>query len=194
MGLPPGIALPALVVAVAALVAGCSSSQDKTPQGSVALVLGASRTAAGVQAAAASSDDPIGLLNAASISIADVEARKADGSWVPIDASLPAVIDLVALANAGGTAALPPDLLPEGQYNALQLRMTQVELTRRNGTRVTIAPRGTGWVVLIPVDFGVVNDQATIVTLRVRLDLSIKFVNREFEFEPEVELGGVEHS
>ncbi len=193
MGHPRRIAFAALVVAVAALVAACSSGQDRTLQGSVALVLGASRTMAGVQAAA-SSEDPVGLLNAASISIADVEARKADGSWVPIDASPPAIVDLLALANAGGTAALAPNLLPEGQYNALQLHITQVQLTRLNGTRVTLAPPGTGWVVLIPVDFGVVDDQATIVTLKVRLDLSFKFVNGEFEFEPEVELEGVEHT
>lgn len=192
MGHPRGFVLPAVVIAMAA-VAGCSSSQDKTPQGSLALALGASRTAVGVLPASASSDDPMGLLNAASITIADVEARKADGSWVPIESGLPAVADLLALADGGRSAALPPDLLPEGQYNALQLRITQTELTRSNGSRVTIAPPGTGWVVLMPVDFGVVNDRATIVELRVRLDLSFKFLNGEFEFEPEVELEGVEH-
>ena len=183
MGHPRGFALPIAVIAVAAFVAACSSSQDKTPQGSLAVAFGASRVAA--------SDDPMALLEAASITIADVEARKTDGSWVPIDSGLPAVIDVLALANGARSATLPPDLLPEGQYDALQLRINQIELTLTNSTRVTIAPPGAGWVILIPVDFGVVNDKATTVALTVRVDLSFKSVNGEFEFEPEIEVEGI---
>lgn len=193
MGHPRGFVLPAVVLAVAAFVAGCSSSQDKTPHGSLAVALGASRVAARVQAADASPNDSIGLLSSASTTIEGVEARKTDGSWVPIDSGLPAVVDLLPLANVGRTVTLPPELLPEGQYNALQLRITQVELTLLNGTRATIAPPDTGWVVLIPVDFGVVGGRATIVALRVRLDLSLRVVNGEFEFEPEVEVEDVAH-
>ena len=192
MGHPRGFVLPGLALTLTTFVAGCSSSPERTSQGSLAVALGASRLAAGVQAAAPSPDDPLARLKAASITIADVEARRADGSWVPIDGGLPAVVDLLDLANGGRTVALPSDLLPEGQHNALQLRITQVELTRLDGTRTTIAPRGTGWVVLIPVDFGVVTGRATIVELIVGLD-SLKSVNGDFEFEPEFEVEGVEH-
>jgi hypothetical protein len=97
------------------------------------------------------------------------------------------------LADDGSVATLPAGLLPEGHYSALQLRITKIELTVKNGAPVTIAPPGTGWVVLIPVDFDVVIGHETIVTLKFRLDLSFKFVNGEFEFEPQVEVGSVEH-
>ena len=193
MGHPRGFVLPAAVLAAAVGMAGCSSSQDKTSRGSLAVALGASRVAAGVQAGTSSLDDPTVRLKSASITIADIEARRTDGTWVPIDRELPAVVDLLALANSGGAAAFPPGLLPEGQHSALQLRITKLELTLLDGARATIAPPGSGWVVLIPVDYGVVFGRATIVALKVRLDRSFKFVNGEFEFEPEVEVGSVEH-
>ena len=193
MGHPRGSVLSGLTLTLATFMAGCSSSPDRTSQGSLAVALGASRAAAGVQVAIPSSDDQLAQLKAASITISDVEARRSDGSWVPIDGGVPAVIDVLALSNGGRTVALPSDLLPEGQHNALQLRISQVELTRLDGSRVTIAPRGTGWVVLIPVDFGIVTDRETIIELVVGLDPSFKLVNGEFEFEPEIELEGVEH-
>lgn len=193
MGQARRFVLPAGVMALAAAVAGCSSSQERTPRGSVTLALGASRVAAGVQAANASPGDPLALLKGASSTVAHVEARRSDGSWVPIDRGLPTDVDLMAAADAGRTVTFPPDLLPEGHYDALQLRITRVDLTRLNGTRLTIAPEGASWVVRIPVDFGVASDQATIVGLNVRLDLSIKLVSGELEFEPEVEVNGVTH-
>ena len=193
MGYPRGFALPAFVMTLAACVVGCSSGQDKTSQGSLAVALGASRVPAGVQSATPSLDDPTGRLKAANVTISDVEARRSDGTWIPIDRDLPAVIDLLALADGGVAANLPSGLLPEGHYSALQLRIAKIELTVRNGTPVTIAPPGAGWVVLIPVDFEVVIGQATNVTLKVRLDLSFRLVNGEFEFDPEVEVGSVEH-
>lgn len=190
---PSGFALPAIVVALAALVTGCSSSQDKASQGSFAVKLGASLPAAQVQGASAVSNDPMTHLHAANVTISGIEARRSDGTWVPVENGLPAVVDLLALANGGGPVTLPPDFLPEGQYTALQLRITKVELTLENDTTLTIVPAGTGWIVLIPVDFGVMTGQSTIVALNVRLDLSFKLVNGHFEFEPEIEVEGVEH-
>ena len=190
---PIGFVLPAIAISLITLVVGCSSSQDRASQGSFAVRLGASRPAAQVQGATAGSDDPVSRLLAANVTIAGIEARKTDGTWVPFDRGFPTVVDLLALANGGGTVTLPADLLPEGQYTALQVRITQVALTLLDGTQVTIAPPGTGWVVLIPVDFGVVTGQETIVSLNLRLDLSFKLVNGHFEFEPEIEVEGVEH-
>lgn len=181
-----GHALPPLVIAVTALVSGCSSSQDRASQeGSLAVTLGASRSAG--------SGDPMASVKAASVTITAIEARSSAGPWVTIDGGLPAAIDLMALVDGGKTFTLPADLLPEGQYSALQLRVTQVELTLLDGTKITIVPPGTGWAVQIPVDFGVAAGQATIVTLNVRVDLSFKLVNGQFEFEPEVEIESVEH-
>jgi hypothetical protein len=181
------------VIALITLAAGCSSSQDKgSQQGSLAVKLGASRAAAGVQAATAGSEDPMANIKAANVTISAIEARNSGGTWVAIDSGLPVVVDLLALVNGGNTFTLPADLLPEGQYSALQIRITQVELTLLDDTKITIVPPGTGWLVQIPVDFGVVAGQATVVTLNVRVDLSFKLMNGEFEFEPEVEVESVE--
>ncbi len=190
---PPGFVLPAIVTALAALVTGCSSSQEKAAQGSLLVTLGASHGPAQARAGNAGSDDAATRLNVANVTIADVEARKTDGTWVPIESGLPVVVDLLALANGGGTVTLPADFLPEGPYNALQLRITRVEPTLPNDTKVTIVPPTIGWVVLLPVDLSVVGDRATIVTLNVRLDLSFKLANGEFEFDPEIEVDGVAH-
>lgn len=184
--------LPAVVIALASFVAGCSSSQERTSRGSLAVALGASRAAAG-KAATVTPDDPVALLKSAKITVAGIEARRTDGAWIPLDMGLPAVVDLLALANGGRTVTLPAGLLSEGQYTALQLRITQTELNRLSGTGVTIAPPGAGWVVSIPVDFGVVSGQATLLELNVRVDLSFKPLNGEFEFEPEIEVDGVKH-
>jgi hypothetical protein len=102
-------------------------------------------------------------------------------------------VDVLALAKNGGIVTLPADLLPEGQYNALQARITQVEPTPLEGPRLSIATPGSGWSVIIPVDFGVVTDQSTVVDLNLRLDQSLRLVNNTFEFEPEIEVEGVEH-
>jgi hypothetical protein len=191
---PPGFVLPAVVIALATLVTSCSSGQDKTPQGSLLVTLGASRASAQADRAGNEvADDAAARLNGANATIADVEARKTDGTWVPIESGLPVIVDLLALANGGATVTLPADFLPEGPYNALQLRITRVEPTLQDHTKVTIVPPTIGWVVLLPVDFSVVASQATSVKLNVRLDLSFKLANGEFEFEPEIEVAGVEH-
>jgi hypothetical protein len=140
------------------------------------------------------SDDPMSRLQAAKITLSELEARKSDGAWFPVEGSLPEVVDVLTLANGGGAATIPTDHLPEGQFNALQLRIAQLELTPRDGVRTTIAPPGSGWVVQIPVDFGVVPGRETIVDLNLRLDLSLQNVNGQFEFDPEVELSSVEHN
>ena len=58
-------------------------------------------------------------------------------------------------------------------------------------TRLLQGSAPTGWCVRIPVDFGVVGEEKTVVSLIVRLDRSIHFVNRQFEFEPELEVQSV---
>lgn len=185
-----------LAVGLAGLAAGCSSSSDsKSPQGSLRVSMGATSapTAGSVQAATTDSDDALSQLKAAVITLSGIEARKTDGTWVPVETGLPADIDLIAIMTAGNSVTLPADLLPEGQYNALELRITQVQLTLMDDTKITITPPGTGWTAQIPVDFSVVAGQSTIVNLNLRCDSSFKFLNGEFEFEPEIEVEGVEH-
>ena len=82
--------------------------------------------------------------------------------------------------------------MPEGHYTALQLRITTISPTWSDRTRVTIHPAGAGWSMIVPVDFGVVSGQSTIVALNLRLDQSFKVVNGAFEFDPELELSGIE--
>lgn len=184
MGASRGFALPVIAMTLATLATACASNQDKTAQGSFAVQIGASRSG---------SNDPLSRLGAANITISELEARKSGGVWVPVEGGFPKVVDVLALAKNGGIVTLPADLLPEGQYNALQARITQVEPTPLEGPRLSIATPGSGWSVIIPVDFGVVTDQSTVVDLNLRLDQSLRLVNNTFEFEPEIEVEGVEH-
>jgi hypothetical protein len=194
MRCPLGIAFPAVALALAVLSTGCTSSQEKTNQGSLGVRLAASRPTTASESAAVVADDPLSRLLAINVNISAIEARRSDGTWAPLEGVFPEFIDLLALANVGDTVTFPADLLPEGHYAALQVRVAQVDLTHRNGTRVRIAPRGAGWVVSVPVDFGVVSDQATVVGLNVRLERSLRLVNGEFEFDPEIEVDGVERN
>jgi len=147
-----------------------------------------------VRLAASSPGASVSRLSAVNIGISAVEARKLDGSWVPLDPDFPAGIDLLALANVGDTVTFPADMLPEGPYTALQLRINRVELALADGSRAPIEPGSRGWLVLVPVDFAVAVDRATVVELDVVLDRSLRLVNNEFEFDPQVELDGVERS
>jgi len=178
-----------VLFAWAAVAAGCSSGQDKSLQGSLTARLSASRPS-GTGAGGAA--DPLSRLQAVNVSVSGVEARGRDGGWVPVQNGLPVAVDLLALANVGDTVTLPGDLLPEGPYSALQVRINQVDLTVLDGSHVTIAPEGRGWLVLVPVDFTVDLDRATIVGLEVHLDQSIKFHDGAFEFDPTVDVDDVE--
>jgi len=177
---------------LAAVVAGCAPGQDKSLQGSLTARLSASRPAGGAEGRAGGADDPLSRLLAVNVSFSGVEARGRDGGWVPVQNGLPVSVDLLALANVGDTVTLPGDLLPEGPYSALQVRINQVDLTALDGRHVTIAPEGRGWLVLVPVDFTVDLDRATIVGLDVHLDQSIKFHDGVFEFDPDVDVDGIE--
>jgi hypothetical protein len=95
-------AAAAFAIGLACVIAGCSSSSDgKGSQGSLAITMGATGT-----------DDALSHLKAAVITIAGVEARMADGIWVPVETGLPADVDLIAIISAGNVATLPADLLP----------------------------------------------------------------------------------
>jgi len=184
----PGRALSTASFLVMVFGPACAPGPDKGLAGSLAARVSASRQPGTVRGA----DDPLSRLAAVNASVSGIEARRGDGSWVPVQHGLPVVIDLLALANVGDTVTLPGDLLPEGQYSALQMRISQVELTALDGTHVTIAPEGRGWLVLVPADLGIDTDQATVVELNVRLDQSVRIVNGAFEFDPDVEVDGIE--
>lgn len=176
-----------LAVGLAGVIAGCSSgNESKGPQGSFAITMEA--TGQGAVA-----DDPLSHFKAAVITLAGIEARMADGVWVPVDTGLPAYVDLIAIMTAGNVATLPSDLLPEGDYDALELRITAVRLTLLNDATLEIEPPGTGWTVRIPVNFSVVAGQSTVVHLTLRGPGSFKFFDGEYGFDPEVDVVGVEH-
>jgi len=190
------IASTVLAIGIGGFVAGCSSNNDSTgPRGSLAITMGATGTpAAGtVQTAAGDHDDALSHLKAAVVTIAGLEARMADGTWVPMDTGLPADVDLIAIMDAGNVTQLPADLLPEGEYGALQLRITQVQLTLMDDTKISIAPSGSGWTVQIPVSFSVVAGQMTVVKLKLRCGSSFSHSDGQFAFDPEIEVEGVEH-
>jgi len=183
-------------IGLAGVIAGCSSSSDnKGSQGSLAITMGATGAVASGAAQTATADpgDALSHLKAAVITIAGIEARMSDGTWVPVGTGLPADIDLIAIMAAGNVATLPADLLPEGDYDALELRITAVHLTLLNDTTVTIAPPGTGWTVRTMVSFSVVAGRSTVVKLTLHGTSSFKFFDGEYGFDPEIEAVGVEH-
>lgn len=197
MKMRSSIGLPLIAVGLALLAGACSSntpSNDGT-QGSLALTMGATRApSAGVQAATTGDDgDALSHFKAATMTISSVEVRNTDGTWVVIDTGLPATIDLLAILNGGGSASLPADLVPEGTYNAVQIVITKVDLTLLDDTQISITPPGAGWTVQIPVDFTVVAGQATTINLNLRCGDSFHLINGEFEFDPEMDVEGVEH-
>ncbi len=183
----------ATVLALAALGTGCSSGDtgSKANKGALAVTMGATGAMPAMQGGVAA--DHKGGPTAATVTISSASARQIDGTWIDIAGTFPMTVDLIALAANGNTVNLPADLVPEGQYNALQFTITAVNLTLQDGTTVAITPPATGWVVLVPVDFTVTAGKETAVTLRFHVDGCFKSLNGEFEFDPEVEVESVEH-
>jgi len=192
------IACTWIAIGLAGLVAGCSSDNESSgPKGSLAVAMGATRASStsGVRAAAVTADqgDALSHVRGAVITIAGLEARMADGTWVPVETGLPVDVDLIALMDAGNVATLPADLLPASSYDALQVRITKVLLTLLDGTNVALAP-GNGWTVLVPVSFSVVAGQATTVKVTIHGPSSFKFFEGDFSFDPDFDVQGVEHN
>jgi hypothetical protein len=195
-------ALLAVAGAALLLTTSCSSSHSPTTpanMGAVKMTMKASGTVAAATTAAATSSGkgvaPADMSNgptAANIVISGASAQLTDGTFVPVTATFPQTIDQLALATSGGSVTLPAGLLPDGSYTALQITITQASITLHDGTIVTITPPGTGWLVLIPVTFDVVAGQETQITLNLRCDHSFHFLNGEFEFDPDIEVEGVE--
>lgn len=187
-----GIAL-AFTLTFAALAVGCSTNQSSTNKGNFVMALKASGTATAASTTGPVAADGMEGPTAANITISAASAKAADGTWVTVQGSFPITIDVIALATNGKTITLPSDVLPEGHYDAIQITITAVNLTLQDGTKIAITPPGTGWDVIIPVAFDVVAGQATVVSLNLRCDHSFSFLNGEFEFNPEIEVEGVEH-
>jgi hypothetical protein len=135
----------------------------------------------------------MGHVLAAKLTISELEARRSDGTWVPVDGGFPTSLDFPASPEGPGSLVIPARLVREGQHNALQVRISLVELNMVDGSQVAIAPPRTGWSVLLPVDFGVTADEETIVALTVRVDRSFHLVDGRLEFDPDVDVAGVEH-
>lgn len=182
MGVPHGYVIPLLSVAAACHLSGCSSGPDRSSQGSLTVKLASSR-------AVAASDPPIAL-TAARITLSELEARRSDGTWFPAELDPASTFDLLGLEAGGVTVS--PHLLPEGQYNALRLRISAVDLTLAEGSRVPMPRPQTGWVSLVPADFSIACDRATVVGLRLDPRTAIRGTGDRFEFEPEFTFDGVE--
>ncbi|HEX4824704.1 MAG TPA: DUF4382 domain-containing protein [Candidatus Polarisedimenticolaceae bacterium] len=184
-------ALAGLTAMLLTVVAGCSSGNNES-HGSLSVAMGASLgTAAASRTVSAA--DPISQLQAAMITVSAVEAHQTSGTWVVVDAGLPATVDLLAILNGGNPISLPADAIPEGAYDGLQVTITKADLTLTDGTQVSITPPSGGWVVRIPVDFSVVAGQVTEITLQLRCDTSFKVIGGSFVFDPEVDVQGVAH-
>jgi hypothetical protein len=193
---PRVIASTLIAIGLAGLVAGCTSSNDGgEPRGSLAIKMTATggRVAGAVQPANVDHDDAVSHLKAAVVTIAGLEARLADGTWVPVGSGLPVDVDVVAIMRAGTAAQLPADLIPEGDYAELQLRTTKVQLTLTDDTTLSMEPSGSGWTVRVPASFSVVAARSTIVKLNLRCGSSFSRFDGQFAFDPEIDVEGVEH-
>ena len=187
MGQPRGFLLPLLFIALAAPLGGCSSGTDRTSAGSFTVRFGATGAVAGAK------DGSTSGVVAASLALSGLEARREEGIWVPVEDGLPLDLGLNPSADAGGIVTLPSGLLPDGHYTALQIRISKVEPTLRNGAHAAIAPPRAGWSLIIPVDFVVATGQSTAVDLALRLDASFRLTDGALEFEPDIDVEGVEH-
>ncbi len=183
----------AAALALAAAMAGCSSvDQSGSNKGNFRVALKASGTTTAAATTGASGGGNDNGITAANITISGASARTADGTWIAVQGSFPVTVDVIALATSGGTQTLPPDVLPEGHYDAIQITITAVNLTLHDGTTIAITPPATGWEVVIGVSFDVVAGQETVVNLNLHCDHSFSFRSGEFEFDPEIEVEGVE--
>jgi hypothetical protein len=193
---PRAVASSLIAIGLTGLLAGCFSDNDGSEsRGSLAVTMAATRARAAeaVPTGTVDHDDAVSHLRAAVVTIAGFEARSADGTWVPVDQGLPADVDVVAIVNAGTAATLPADLIPEGDYDALQLRITKVRLTLMDDTKLLITSPGSGWTVRIPVSFSVVAARSTVVKLTLRSGSSFKRFDGQITFDPEIDVEGVEH-
>ncbi len=175
----PPLASGLVAVGLAALLAGCSSGQEGN-RGSLVVKLSASRTEAAPEIAAAT------------VRISGIEARRADGTWAPVQNGLPVDVDIMSLSRSGTVLSLPADLLPEGHCTALQLRLTSLAVALAGEGRKNITAPGAGWTAIVPVDFAVDVDHSTTVGLLISPDRSIRRVGDDFEFDPDLEVRGVD--
>jgi len=188
----PIAAAPA--VALAAFLAGCTTgSPTDSQEGSLTVALAATRSSAAAATAPPHDRDALSQLSEAKITVTSVEAHQAEGSWVVVDAGLPATIDLIELLEAGSSVSFPPDSIPEESYDALQLRVAKVELKLKNGTPVEIPSTGGGWAVRVPVGFTVVPGEIVTIHLDLRCDTSFQVVDGTFSFDPQIEVEAVSH-
>jgi hypothetical protein len=121
------------------------------------------------------------------VTFSAILARNLDGELIPVEMALPVVVDVLGLVE-GPTVTLPIGLLPPGDYDQLVVNMTAVQLVLRDDTRITIEPPGGGWTAIVPADpFTVVEGETTAITLRLRLDRALRFLDGKIEFHPEFE-------
>lgn len=128
--------------ALAASMAGCSSTDQFSPsKGDFRMALRAfgTTTAAATTTGTVAADEERGLA-AANVTISGASARTTDGTWVLMQGSFPVTLGIIALATSGGTRTLPPDVLPVGRYDAIQITITAVNLTLHDGTKIAITP------------------------------------------------------
>jgi len=128
----------------------------------------------------------------ANVTFSAMQAHSAGGGDVPVSGSFPMSVDLLTLVN-GRTITLAAESIPPGSYDRLDVTISAVSLTLTNGTKVDITLPAGGRTAMIPTSFTVELGQPVTVTLDFRVDLSFKFDGAEFEFEPEIEIEGIEH-
>jgi hypothetical protein len=73
------------------------------------------------------------------------------------------------------------------------MRIAQVRLAVKVDTSSPITPPNGVWTVQIPVNFSVVSGQATVVHLKLRCGESLRLFDGQFEFDPGIDVKGVEH-
>ncbi len=137
-------------------------------------------------------DDAAAFLREAQVTFASLRAHQVGGDWVEVSGEFPMTVDLLTLVE-GRTITLGSDALPPGDYDALEVTITAVHLVTQDGAEVDLQLPPDGVKVVVPVPFTVVEGQETVITLDFRVDRSFAIRGTELEFQPEIELVGIEH-
>jgi len=187
---PPRI--PAMLVALAPLLATVACSGTTDPGANVRVILTASSQASGAPALSASDEDRDGAevlrrLDAANVTFSSLMARNTDGELVDLGIDLPHTVDVIGLLK-GDEVTLPAGALPAGDYDQLVVVMTELELVFVNGGEIAVTPPGGGWTSIVRVTpFTVVEGEELTIALNLRLGRAFREASGSFRFFPDFE-------
>lgn len=125
------------------------------------------------------------FIKSANVTITGIVAVRIDGSFMQVDMTLPATVDVVKL-EGGRQITLPDGTLPVGEYDKIVLTIGMAQLVLFNDTKITIDPPGSGWAAVSPLCPPLKIENASTATVSLALEVRNSFIwrNDRFEFAP----------